>query len=147
MARMKLELPERFDFSIEIPVRIENINYGGHLGNDSLLSLVHEARLRFLKANGFTEADIGGVGIIMVDTVIIYKSESFHGDVLKFDVTVDNIGKTGCDFFFRVTNIATKEDVAHVKTGVVFFDYKARKVAPTPPEFTDLFGRQTEKKR
>ncbi len=147
MARMKLELPERFDFSIEIPVRIENINYGGHLGNDSLLSLVHEARLRFLKANGFTEADIGGVGIIMVDTVIIYKAESFHGDILKFDVAVDNIGKTGCDFFFRVTNNATKEDVAHVKTGVVFFDYKARKVAPTPSEFTDLFGQLTEKKK
>ncbi len=147
MGRLTLQMPEEFHFATDMEIRIDSINYGGHLGNDSLLSLVHEARLRFLKANGFTEADIGGVGIIMVDTVIIYKSESFHGDILKFDVAVDNIGKTGCDFFFRVTNNATKEDVAHVKTGVVFFDYNARKVAPTPSEFTDLFGQLTEKKK
>ena len=145
MARMKLDLPETFHYITDMPVRIENINYGGHLGNDSLLSLVHEARLRFLKANGFTESDIGGVGIIMVDTVIIYKSESFHGDVLKFEVAVGNIGRTGCDFFFRVTNNATKADVAHVKTGVVFFDYSARKVVPTPVEFIEMFGRNTSK--
>ena len=140
--RTKLELPERFDFSTEIPVRIENINYGGHLGNDSLLALVHEARLRFLKSYGFTEADIGGVGIIMVDTIILYKSESFHGDVLKFEVAVGNIGKAGCDFFFRISNSATKKDVAHAKTGVVFFDYHKRKVVPTPRKFLENFGKK-----
>ncbi len=140
MTRTKLNLPDRFDFSTEMPVRIENINYGGHLGNDSLLSLIHEARLRFLKANGFTEADIGGVGIIMVDTVVIYKSESFHGDILRFEVAVGNIGNTGCDFFFRITNSATKRDVAHAKTGVVFFDYHTRKVAPAPRKFAEQFG-------
>jgi acyl-CoA thioester hydrolase len=140
--RTKLELPEKFEFSTEMSVRIENINYGGHLGNDSLLSLVHEARLRFLKSYGFTEADIGGAGIIMVDTVIIYKSESFHGDMLKFEVTVGNVGKAGCDFFFRITKSATKEDVAYAKTGVVFFDYNTRKVVPTPREFLENFGKK-----
>jgi len=139
VVRTKLELPEKFDFSTEIPVRIENINYGGHLGNDSLLSLVHEARLRFLKSHGFTEADIGGVGIIMVDTIIVYKAESFHGDILRFEVAVVNIGRTGCDFFFRVTNSLKKKDIAHVKTGVVFFDYNTRKVAQTPSEFLERF--------
>lgn len=141
MVRTKLELPERFDFSTEISVRIENVNYGGHLGNDSLLSLVHEARLRFLGSHGFTEADVGGVGIIMVDTIVIYKSESFYGDILRFEVAVGNVGKAGCDFFFRITNIATGKDVAHAKTGVVFFDYGARKVAPTPCEFLEIFGK------
>ena len=140
MARIKLDLPGEFDFSTEMPVRIENINYRGHLGNDSLLSLVHEARVRFLIANGFTEGDIAGVGIIMVDTVIIYKSESFHGDNLRFEVAVGNMSRTGCDFFFRITNSVTKKDVAHVKTGVVFFDYRTRKVAPTPREFLEKFA-------
>jgi len=140
MTRMKLVLPQRFNFATDIPVRIENINYGGHLGNDSLLSLIHEARIRFLKAHGFTESDIGGAGIIMVDTVILYKSESFHGDVLTFEVAVQNIDRAGCDFFYRVTNKDTKKDVAHVKTGVVFYDYNARKVVNTPDKFSKLFG-------
>jgi acyl-CoA thioester hydrolase len=140
MTRLKLELPQKFDFTTEIQVCINNINYGGHLGNDSLLSLIHEARIRFLKENGFTESDICGVGIIMVDTVIVYKSESFHGDVLIFEVAVGNISKMGCDFFFRVRDKNTGKEVAHAKTGIVFFDYNTRKVVNTPDAFRKLFG-------
>ena len=140
MTRLKLELPLKFDFTTDIQVCINNINYGGHLGNDSLLSLIHEARIRFLKENGFTESDICGVGIIMVDTVILYKSESFHGDVLTFKVAVGNVGKVGCDFCFVVTNKNTGKDIAHAKTGVVFFDYGKKKVMNTPQEFKKLFG-------
>ena len=139
MARAKLELPSKFDYATDIQVCINNINYGGHLGNDSLLSLIHEARIRFLEKYGFTESDIGGVGIIMVDTVILYKSESFHGDVLTFEVTVSGVGKVGCDFYFLVANKDTGKEVAHAKTGVVFFDYDTRKVVNTPDEFRDLF--------
>ena len=139
MARAKLELPINFDFATDIQVCINNINYGGHLGNDSLLSLIHEARIRFLKKYGFTESNIGGVGIIMVDTVILYKSESFHGDILTFQVTVGDVGKVGCDFYFLVRNRGTGKEVAHAKTGVVFFDYEARKVVTAPMEFLGLF--------
>ena len=48
MAKVKIELPEDFIFKTEIPVRISDINYGGHLGNDSLLSIVQESRVKFL---------------------------------------------------------------------------------------------------
>jgi hypothetical protein len=47
----------------------EDINYGGHLGNDAVLSLVHEARVRFLKQQGYTENNIEGAGIIMADAI------------------------------------------------------------------------------
>lgn len=140
MTRVKLELPQKFDFSTDIQVCISNINYGGHLGNDALLSLIHEARIRFLEDHGYTESDIDGVGIIMVDTVIVYKSESFHGDVLTFEVAVDDVGKVGCDFCFRVTKKDTGKDMAHAKTGIVFFDYGMRKVVNTPHAFRKLFG-------
>ena len=140
MARVKLELPKKFGFATDIQVFISNINYSGHLGNDALLSLIHEARIRFLENHGFTESDIGGVGIIMVDTVIVYKSESFHGDVLTFEVAVDDVGKVGCDFCFRVTNKSTGKEVAHAKTGIVFFDYAIRKVVNTPDAFRKLFA-------
>ena len=139
MAEVKLELPKEFGFATDIQVCINHINYGGHLGNDSLLSLIHEARIRFLKHHGFTESDVDGAGIIMVDTVIVYKSESFHGDVLTFEVAVSDVGKVGCDFCFRVTNKVTSKEVAHAKTGVVFFDYATRKVVNTPDTFKELF--------
>jgi acyl-CoA thioesterase FadM len=141
MARLKLEMPHEFDFSTDIQVCIDNINYGGHLGNDSLLSLIHEARIRFLKKYGFTESDISGVGIIMVDTAILYKSESFHGDVLTFEVAVSDVDRVGCDFYYRVTNRGAGKEVAQAKTGIVFFDYTSRKVVNTPAKFRELFGK------
>ena len=140
MPRLKLELPQRFDFSTDIQIYIKDINYGGHLGNDSLLSLIHEARIRFLKKIGFTEFDIEGAGMIMVDTAIVYKSESFHGDILTFKIAVGNVGKVGCDFYYRISNKKTGKDVAHAKTGIVFFDYKTRKVVNVPDKFRELFG-------
>ncbi len=42
-------------FSATLEVRISDINYGNHLGHDSLVSLLHEARVRFLRHLGYTE--------------------------------------------------------------------------------------------
>ena len=46
MARIKLTLPERFPFTTTIPIRITDLNYGGHVGNDTVLALLHEARVQ-----------------------------------------------------------------------------------------------------
>ncbi len=137
VARVKLDLPETFLFSTEIHVRIGDINYGGHLGNDAVLSLVHEARVRFLKAYGYSEADIEGVGIIMTDAVVVYKAEGFHGDTLVIDVAVTDITRTGCDFVFRLTNKENGKEIARAKTGIVFFDYSSRQVVGVPQKFRE----------
>jgi acyl-CoA thioesterase FadM len=143
MSRVKLDLPDKFKFSTEVQVRIGDINYGGHLGNDATLSLIHEARVRFLNKYGFSESDIDGVGLIMVDAVVIYKSEGFYSDALKIDVTVADLSKSGCDFIYRITNKLTSKEVARAKTGIVFFDYKKRKVVAVPKKFNDIF-RETD---
>ena len=67
MARIRIELPDRFAFSTAIPLLISHINYGNHLDNAQLLGVVSEARLRFLKSLGYTELDVEGVGIIVAD--------------------------------------------------------------------------------
>jgi acyl-CoA thioester hydrolase len=133
--RIKLELPETFQFATEIPVRITDINYGRHLGNDSVLSLLHEARVRMLKEYGFTEFDIDGWGLIMVDSVIVYKSEAFYGDVLHIGVSVQDFTAVGCDFVYKVTRKGSDNEIARAKTGVVFFDYKTKKIVEVPKRF------------
>ena len=139
MARIKLVLPEKFIFSTFIDIRITDINYGGHLGNDSVLGIIHEARVRFLKDKGFTEADIGGIGIIMTDAVIQYSSEGLYGDKLKIDVAVDAITDRGCDLYYRLTNTKTEKVIVKAKTNIVFFDYKTRKVGKVPKVFLDAY--------
>ena len=135
MSRIKIELPEKFIYKTEIPIRITDINYGGHFGNDSLLSIVHEARIRFFKSLGFEELDVEGVGIIMIDAQIQYKQEGFYGDILIIEIALTEFTSVGCDFVYRVTNKNTNKEIALAKTGIVFFDYEKRKTASVPAEF------------
>lgn len=140
MARLRVKLPEKFEFFTEIRVRIGDINYGGHLGNDSMISLIHEARLRFLIKNGFTESDIDGAGMIMADLAIQYRAEAFYDEVLIFELATDDFSKHGCDIFYRITNKDTGKEVARVKTGIVFFDYQKRKIVEVPEKFKSIFA-------
>jgi acyl-CoA thioesterase FadM len=139
MSRIKLELPSVVHFTTDIPVRITDINYGGHLGNDALLSLLHEARVRFLAHYGYSELNIEGSAIIMSDVAIVYKAEAFHGDILKFAVSAVDFHRFGCDLFYRVTNGATGKEIARAKTGIIFFDYSTKKLVDVPAVFRDLF--------
>ncbi len=129
----------RFPFSTELQVRITDVNYGGHMGNDALLGLLHEARVQFLAHYGLSELDICGAGIIMADSVIVYKSEAFPGEWLEMAVTVADFNRYGCDFVYRVTEKTTGREVARAKTGIVFFDYQQRAIQKVPQPFRDLF--------
>ncbi|MFW5738870.1 MAG: acyl-CoA thioesterase [Myxococcota bacterium] len=141
MARVQLQMPERYLFSTEMAVRVSDVNYGGHLGNDAILSMIHEARARFLEHYGYTELDIEGVGLIMTDAAIIYRAEGFYGDRVRVDVTVDDFNEHGCDFYYLLTAEQRNVEIARAKTGIVFFDYEARKVVDVPGAFrTTVFA-------
>ena len=137
MARTKLNLPSEFSFSTTVCVRIDDINYAGHLSNDRVLSLMHEARVRYLGQFGFTELDVDGVGTIMTDALVLYKNESFHGETLEIKITAGEFRKYGCELFYRLSNPLTGKEIARAKTGLAFFDYEKRKMADIPSVFID----------
>jgi len=137
VSRIKLEMPEIFEFSTKIDVRITDINYGNHLGNDALLSLIHEARVRYLNEINLTEMDAGGCGIIMVDSIILYKTEIHYGDNLTIDISVNDISGTGCDFYYRIMSEKTSKTAAQAKTGITFYNYDAKKISAVPNVFIE----------
>jgi len=123
VARVKLEMPMVYSFRTELTVRITDINYGGHLGNGSVLGLMHEARIRFLKSFGYSELNVEGFGTIMLDSVVIYKAQAFAGDVLQVELAAGDFSRLGCDIFYRITKKETGVEVALAKTGIAVFDY------------------------
>ena len=135
MARVNLELPDNFIYSTKLDVRVTEINYGNHVGNDRMVSLLHEARLRFLRNHGFGEFNVGGVGIIVSDLVVCFTAESFVGDELTFHIGLTDFNKYGCDIIYKVENEAQEKLVAKAKTGIVFFDYDERKISRVPKVF------------
>ncbi|HEY0680402.1 MAG TPA: thioesterase family protein [Chitinophagaceae bacterium] len=136
MNRIKIELPENFEFSTRIPVRITDLNYGGHVGNDTILTIIHEARMQFLKHHGFAELDLGGPGIIMSDVGIQFKNELFYGDVVIAAVTAGGAGRIAFDIYYKLE----KEEgdkrilIAAAKTGMVCYSYSLKKTVSIPEE-------------
>lgn len=134
MARIKLSLPATFSFCARISVRITDVNYGNHLGNDALLSLIHEARMQYLLGHGLTEMEFAGASLIMSDAAIEFKSEAFYGDVLKVYVAAIDFSKVGFDLYYKLVKEENEAVVALAKTGMVCFDYKSRKIIAVPEE-------------
>lgn len=134
MARIKIDIPESVLFTTEIDVRITDLNYGGHVGNDSVLSIIHEARVRFLKSIGFEHeaSGPGGVGIILSDVAIVYKGEIFYGDRLITEISAGDFSRAGFDLFYRIISTGSHKEVVRAKTGIVCFDYNSRSVVAIP---------------
>lgn len=142
MASIKIALPEHFPFSANISVRITDINYGNHVGNDAVLGIIHEARMQFLRHFGYTELDFDGVGMIMKDVAIEFKKELFYGDNIKVSVACTNFTRAGFELYYKLEKeeSGTAKTVAVAKTGMVCFDYDLRKIVAVPPRVITTLG-------
>jgi acyl-CoA thioester hydrolase len=136
MPKTKLLLPEHFPFSVEVPVRITDLNYGGHVGNDSVLSLIHEIRVQFLRHHGYGELDIAGVGMIMADVTIEFKSELFYGDTLRASVAAAEFSRVGFELYYKLEKKSGEKmvPVAFARTGMICYDYAQKKIVSVPKE-------------
>lgn len=105
------------------------------MSNDAYLKFMHEARLRFLAHFGYTEFDIEGVSMIMGDTAIVFKGESFYGDEITVEVTAGDFGTKSFDLYYRFSNTKTNQIVCEAKTGMVCFNYTSRKSVNVPDKF------------
>jgi acyl-CoA thioesterase FadM len=140
MARVTVELPERWLYRVRLAVRVTDVNYGGHLGNDRVLGLVHEARVRWLASCGLSEKDVGGPGLIMADAALVFRGEAFMGDELDVELGARDVRRSGFGLAYRLRRVGDGADIALVSTGMVCFDYAARKVARMPEALARLLA-------
>ena len=138
MSRIKIELPKQIMFTTEIDVRISDINYGGHLGNDALVSLIHEARVRFLAKCDCSEKDVFGKSIIMTDLAITYQNEVFYGEKVIIDIYPYDIKRCSFDLYYNLKNIEQSKEIARAKTQMTFFNYAKKTVVPIPIPFKNI---------
>ncbi len=139
MPKVKLKKLVEYDFIYEVILKVRDINYGGHLGNDSLVSLTHEARIDFLNKLGFSELNIGDadIGIIMTDLIVNYIGEAFLHDEIKIYSKIDEISSVG----FRVFHDFVKQDktIALAELGLYAFNYSERQISNIPEIFIKNF--------
>jgi len=141
MKRLKLTLPNEWHYKTDIRVRVTDLNYGNHLANDKVLSLIHEARVRFLQEHGQSEIDFFSIGLIQVDTQIVYKNQAFLSDNLTFFLSFEKPTKVGFNIFYKIM----KDDVeiARAITGLAFFSYQDLKITKPSKEGLDFLENST----
>lgn len=141
MARIQITVPDTSALAvIHIPVRITDINYGNHLGNDALVSIIHEARMRFLQQHQLSELDAGGIGLIMADLAVSYKKESFYGDQLSISIYADAIARASFELIYKITTQREGKEIttALCSTGMVGYDYKHSKITSLPDALLEV---------
>lgn len=142
MARIKIEMPVSIIAAFQIPIRIADINYGNHVGNDAFVSVIHEARMQWLLQYGYNELNIEGIGLIMSDLALEFKNESFYGDVVEVKLGTGEISKVGFELYYQLFTKRNTEIIllANAKTGMVCYDYDAKKVAAIPDKLKTILA-------
>lgn len=137
MARVKINLPEKFIYKMPLQIRVYDLNYGAHTGNDAILRFMQEARMNFLRSLGINDEIriTPDTGIIVADSAIEYKTETFFGDRIRILLAVDEHHKYGFDMFYHLLYGDTNKEVARGKTGIIFFNYSRRKISTAPEDF------------
>ncbi len=141
MPRIKLIEQESYEFHYRAKLQPRDINYGGHLGNDSLVSLLGAARVNMLYTMGMSEGQLGDgeTGVIMSDLAVNFKAEAFMLEEVVIDTHIGEFSRTGFRIFHRLKKEAVL--VALAETGMITFNYSIRKIAPVP----DIFLKTLEK--
>lgn len=140
MARLKIKLPQEILATITIPVRITDINYGNHVGNNAIVGIIHEARMQFLTQHGFTELKVAGTSLIMSELSVEFKNESFYKDVLTVKIFSGEISRVSFELFYLISAKRNDEliTIAHAKTGMVCYNYPAKKVDSIPEKLKSI---------
>ncbi|HCH32359.1 MAG TPA: esterase [Oceanospirillaceae bacterium] len=125
-------------YNCGLQVRVSDLNYGNHLGNDAILSYFHEIRVQWLSHNQLSEQDVGGCGLIMTGANIDYLKQGHLHQKLTLSLSVSNIGKARFSLGYKLKEQKTGHPIATGSTHMGCFDYQRQKPARMPPGFAEL---------
>jgi acyl-CoA thioester hydrolase len=137
MARIQINLPEKFDFVTQIPVRIGDINRGVHVSHAAILSFMSEARAQYLISRGCEEQEIisNGVGLVIGDLGIIYKNQASYGQTLKVEIAACDFASRSFDLIYKISDSQNGIEIARAKTAMILFNFELKKAIPITDEF------------
>jgi len=135
MPRVKLRELNLYEFCHRLTVRATDINFAGHVGNEAMLGLVHEARSQFMARLGFEMISVehNHAGLIIGDLVVNFLAEAYAHDLLEIDCQIGEIQEKSFRLFHRIRR--AEQVIALVETGLVAFDYQSRRVVQLPENF------------
>lgn len=119
-------------------IRISDINYGGHMGNDRALALFQDARILFLEAIGCSEKKIAeNTGIILTKAEVEYKREVFLHDELMASISPGEIRSRSFGLNYSFIRTCDGAEVFRGSTVLMAFNYYTQKSSKLPEDFVE----------
>ncbi|MFY0991363.1 acyl-CoA thioesterase [Halomonas sp. C05BenzN] len=142
MERVRLEFPAA-DIVHRHPltVRVTDMNYGRHLGHDTLVSLLHEARIQAFGALGLTEWDMGGYPSLVADLAVQYQSEARWPDALVVETAIPPPEGRVISVYHRVRHAEGGRPVATARLNVMLVDPDAGRPVAIPEDVRQAIAR------
>ncbi|HEY9036881.1 MAG TPA: acyl-CoA thioesterase [Pseudomonadales bacterium] len=139
---MSLKLPaERGDypFHARIPVRIDDLIGGLHVGNSTLVSYLNEVQMQFFTALGFPQLMVDGLIPMNHQLEMAFLAESRYGDTLDIGVAMESFDDRAYTLIYRLVNTATDKAVCEARMHMIFFDVQQKKRGHVPQSFIDAY--------
>lgn len=122
-----------FKFHRTLTVRVNDLNYGNHVGHQIFLAYFQEARVAYLNQFGFSELDMGGCGMILIEAGCKYKRALFLNDRIDVACAVVELKPKRFTMAYRIER--DKDVCAEGFTINLAFDYQSESVVRLPDQF------------
>lgn len=116
-----------FVFETVMRVRNTEIDVGQYLTLESLITLLAEARARFLYSKGINEINSEYQGLIVSDLQLNVISRVRAREALLFEVGIEQIAEKSGKMAIKVTRMYDGSLVAKARKGFIQYDYRSNK--------------------
>lgn len=124
-------------FSIKYKIKDEDINYGGHVGNERALLFFQMVRINFFESLGLSELNIGdNIGVIQRNSFVEYNKELFLDDEITIQITDIQLEKNKFNIYYEVYNQENKLAI-NGSTLLLPFSYAEKKLKRVPSIFKE----------
>ena len=130
-------------FACKLQVRVADLNYGNHVGNDRILSYFHEARVLWLTHHNLSEQNVGGCGLIMAGAKVEYLRQAHLHQLLSLTLGGRDVGKARFTLVYKITDDNTQQTIALGETHMACFDYPHQKPVRAPQALITALGYPT----
>lgn len=133
-------------FTFNYTIQKEDINYGGHVGNERALLFFQMARMNFFESLGLSEMNLGeGAGVIQKNGFVEYNKQLFLDDRIFIKIIDIEFSKTSFNIKYEIYN-DKEEKVINGSTLLVCFDYSTHRIKKIPESFKEKALKVIEEK-
>lgn len=143
MIDRELEFDDRvFVFETVMRVRNTEIDVGQHLTLESLISLLAEARARFLYSKGIKDINAECQGLIVSNLQLNIINRVRAREELLFEVGIEHIYDKDGEMAIKVTRMYDGSLVAKARKSFVQYDYRSNRSISFNSDVKDALNQQ-----